>query len=346
MTGPDNCGWRRCALFLRCVQADHLNQPIARFASGDFTALPVTLTVGGALERIRDRGVGEKIIYFYVVDSEGRLVGVVPTRRLLTSPLDSPLTEVMISRVVTIPDTSTVFEVCEMFLMHKFLAFPVVDPQRRIVGVVNVSLFADEVLDLSEKSHLNDVFQTIGLRVAEVQSATPVRAFRLRFPWLVSTLLGGLCCAILTSLFEATLATSLVLAFFLTLVLGLGESVSAQSLGVALQSLHGNAAGWDWFARAVRKEFAVALMLGGTCAVVVGSVAWLWRGSAGAATVIAVSVALAMVMACLIGFTVPMILHRLKLDPRIAAGPLTLALADICTLVFYFSLATVILGRE
>lgn len=328
------------------MQAEHLNQPISRFASEDFTALPLDLTVGGALAQIRERGVGEKIIYFYVVEPDGRLAGVVPTRRLLTAPLDRPLIEVMISRVVTIPDTATVLEACEMFLMHKFLAFPVVDARRRLVGVVNVSLFADEVIDLSEKSHLNDVFQTIGLRVAEVQNATPLRAFRLRFPWLISTILGGICCALLTSFFETTLAASLVLAFFLTLVLGLGESVSAQSLGVAIQSLHGNTPGWAWLGRALRKEFAVALMLGGTCGTIVGLVAWMWRGSGAAALVIAVSITLAMLMACLIGFTVPTLLHRLRLDPRIAAGPVTLALADICTLVFYFSLASFILGRE
>jgi magnesium transporter len=328
------------------VRAEHLNDPIKKFASADFTALPFDLTVGAALARIREHGVSEKIIYFYVVEPDGRLAGVVPTRRLLTAQLDQPLTEVMIARVVAIPEMATVLEACEMFLMHKFLAFPVVDAGRRLVGVVNVSLFADEVFDLSEKSHLNDVFQTIGLRVAEVQTATPVRAFRLRFPWLISTILGGICCALLTSMFETTLATSLVLAFFLTLVLGLGESVSAQSLSVALQSLHGNTAGWSWFTRSVRKEFIVALMLGGSCGLLVGMVAWVWRGNLAASFVIGASIALAMLMACLIGFTVPTLLHRLKLDPQIAAGPVTLALADICTLVFYFSIASSILGRE
>jgi magnesium transporter len=193
---------------------------------------------------------------------------------------------------------------------------------------------------------LNDVFQTIGLRVSEVQNATPARAFRLRFPWLISTILGGICCALLTSVYETTLATSLVLAFFLTLVLGLGESVSVQSLSVALQSLHGTTPGWNWFVRAMRKEFVVALMLGSACGAIVGTVAWLWRGGPAAALVIGVSIALAMLMACLIGFTVPTVLHRLKLDPRIAAGPVTLALADICTLLFYFSLASAILGKE
>lgn len=328
------------------MQTQHLNEPITRFASKNFTALAENLTVGGALAQIRERGVGEKIIYFYVINADGALVGVVPTRRLLTAPLDLPLTEIMIARVVTVPDTATVLEACEMFLLHKFLAFPVVDASRRLVGVINVSFFADEVLDLSEKSRMEDVFQTIGFRVAEVQSASPVRAFRLRFPWLLSTICGGICCALLAARYETTLATSLVLAFFLTLVLGLGESVSAQSLTVAIQSLHGNSPGWNWFARALRKEFAVALMLGSACGLIVGVVAWLWRGNAAAGVVIGGSITLAMLAACLIGLAVPTMLHRLKLDPRIAAGPVTLALADIGTLLFYFNLAKFILGRE
>jgi magnesium transporter len=328
------------------VQAEHLNEPITRLASKDFTALAVDLTVAGALAQIRERGVAEKIIYFYVVDHDGRLVGVVPTRRLLTAALDTPLAQIMIARVVMVPDTATIMEACEMFLLHKFLAFPVVDAQQRLVGVVNVNLFTDEVFDLSEKSHMDDVFQTIGFRVAEVQNASPARAFRLRFPWLLATIGGGICCALLAARYEATLATSLVLAFFLTLVLGLAESVSAQSLTVAIQSLHGREPDRAWFLRAMGKEFLTAVLLGGACGLIVGLVAWLWRGSPSAAAVIGGSITLAMVTACLLGLAVPTILHRLKLDPRIAAGPMTLALADIGTLLFYFNLAKFVLSRE
>lgn len=87
-------------------------------------------------------------------------------------------------------------------------------------------------------------------------------------------------------------------------------------------------------------------MLGSASGLIVGVVAWLWRGSAAAAFVIGGSITLAMLVACLIGLVVPTLLHRLKLDPRIAAGPVTLALADIGTLLFYFNLAKFILGRE
>jgi magnesium transporter len=323
--------------------AEYLNQPVRAFASADFTALGQNLSVGDALAQIRERGVAPGSVYFYVVDAGLRLVGIMPTRQLLTAPLDARLADIMNSRVVTIPDTATVLEACEMFVLHKFLAFPVVDAEQRLMGAVDVNLFTEQVFDLSEKERMDDVFQTIGFHVAEVQNASPVKAFRLRFPWLVATLTAGIVCALMATLFETTLVSSIILAFFLTLVLGLGEGVSAQSVTVTVQALRGRRPDRAWFTRAIRREFVTALMLGGTCGCVVGLITWLWRGSGAAALVIGGSIALSMLIACLIGLTVPTLLHRFKLDPRIAAGPVSLALADIFTLLIYFNLATFIL---
>jgi magnesium transporter len=244
--------------------------------------------------------------------------------------------------VVAIPDTATVLDACELFVLHRFLAFPVVDGQRRLVGLVNVNLFTDEIFDISEKERMDDVFQTIGFRVAEVQNASVLKSFRYRFPWLLATIASGTVCALLAGAYEATLAQSLVLAFFLTLVLGLGESVSAQSLTVTVQGLRGARPGW--FGRAWRKEFPTALLLGGACGLLVGAIVWVWRGAPIAAAVVGGSIVLAMTTACLLGLGVPALLHRLKLDPKFAAGPLVLALADICTLLFYFNIAAYVLG--
>jgi len=325
------------------MKEDYLNQPVGALASTDFTAFDQHLTVAEALTQIRERGVAQQIIYFYVVDAEQRLVGVVPTRRFLVASPDARLDGIMISRMVTIPVTATVLEACEMFLLHKFLAFPVVTAERKLMGVVNVGMFTEKVFDASEKEHMDDVFQRIGFRVTEVQTASPWRAFRLRFPWLIATLGGGICCAMLAGLYEATLATSIILAFFLALVLGLSESVSAQSVTVTVEALHGRKADGTWLRRAVRKEFMTALMLGGMCGSIVCAVAWLWRGNGIAALVIGGSIAVSMLASCLIGVVVPALLHRLKLDPRIAAGPVSLALADIFTLLVYLNLAMFVL---
>jgi magnesium transporter len=242
--------------------ADHLNLPVMTVARKDFTKLREDLTVQEALDSIRRQGLGEKIVYFYVVDDDDRLTGVLPTRRLLTSALDRHLAELMITRVIAIPQTATVMDACDLFILHKFLAFPVVDEQRRIVGLVDVNVFTEEVFDVAKREQWDEVFQTIGFRVSQVRDASPLRAFRFRFPWLTATIGSGTLCALLASGYEATLAKSLVLAFFLTLVLGLGESVSIQSMTVTIQALRSMQPTFRWYVRAFRREVFTAIMLG------------------------------------------------------------------------------------
>ena len=323
--------------------SDHFNQSVLTVARTDVACLSQDLTVQQALDAIRERGVGEKIVYFYAIDDERRLVGVIPTRRLLTSPLNQPLADLMIRRFVAIPHTATVMEACEAFVLHKFLALPVVDDQKRIVGVVDVNLLTDEAFDLAERERMDGLFESIGVRVSQVREASPMLAFRFRFPWLLATIGSGTVCALLASAYEVTLAKSIVLAFFLTLVLGLAESVSIQSMTVAIQALRATEPTVAWYVRALRREAGTAVLLGTAAGSVVASIVWIWRGAGLAAITIGGSIALALGAACFFGLTVPTLLHAFKLDPKIAAGPVTLAFTDISTLLFYFTLATVIL---
>jgi magnesium transporter len=324
-------------------EPEHLQQPVSAVARKDVATLRDDFTVQQAMDAIRQRGLGEKIVYFFVVDSDDCLVGVLPTRRLLTAPLGQRVSDVMISRVVAIPQTATVLEACEAFVLHKFLAFPVVDEQRQVVGVVDVGLLTEEAFDMAERQVTDELFERIGFRVAQVRDASPVRAFRFRFPWLLATIGSGTICALLASAYELTLAKSIVLAFFLTLVLGLGESVSIQTMTVTIQALRGTRPTFAWYVRAFRREVATAVLLGTACGTVVGLIVWLWRGAGLAGFAIGTSILLALCAACFFGLSVPALLHALRLDPKIAAGPVTLAFTDIFTLLFYFSLAALLL---
>lgn len=323
--------------------AEHLNEPVLPYARRDFTTLAQALTVEQALAAIRSQGIGEKVIYFYVIDAGQRLVGVVPTRRLLVAQLHQKLEDLMIRSVYAIPHTATVLDACEFFTLHKFFAFPIIDAARRIVGVVDVSLFTDEVFDIAEREQMDGVFEAIGFRVSQVRDASPLRAFRFRFPWLLTTLISGTFCAFLAGAYKLTLAKSLVIAFFLTMILGLGESVGIQSMTLTIQSLRNHKPTRQWYLSMLRREITTALFLGGVCGVLVGVIVLIWQREAAAAFVIGTSVAFCLCTACVTGLTVPTFLHALKLDPKIAAGPITLALADIFTLLFYFSLAKYLL---
>src|SRR5436190_8574723 len=335
----------------RATGIPDFNSRVIEHARKDFPLLDADMTVGQALERIRSEGVGERVIYFFAIDADKRLVGVLPTRRLLTSPLDTPLREIMVRRVIAIPASASVLDACEFFVLYKFFAFPVVDEHRHVVGVIDASLFAEEILQAGESEDRHrpaapvrdDVFEILGFHLEQIRGASPWRVFRFRFPWLMVTVTAGTICAILAGAFEATLARSLVVAFFLTMVLGLNESVSAQSMSVTIQMLRSAPVTWSWFATALRRELVTAVLLGLSCGSVVAAIVWFWRSDLRSAGAIGGSIALSLVTACLFGLGVPSLLHRLKLDPKIAAGPITLALADICALVLYFTAAHIVL---
>lgn len=328
------------------LQTQVLGQTVRAHARKDFTTLNQSLTVGEAVDAIRQGSGGSGIQYYYVINDDQRLVGVLPLRRLITYPANKPLREVMQARVISIPGSATVMDACEFFVLHRLLAFPVVDEARRVIGVIDVSQFTTEMIDLGGEAPapMDDVFEAIGFRVAQVKGASPVRAFRFRFPWLTATIGSGIICAMLASVFEVTLQQSIILAFCLALVLGLAESVSIQSMTVAIQTLRSVKPTLAWYTRAIRREMQTAVLIGAACGTVVALIVLAWRGDWLAAGVIGAGIAGSHLGACFFGLSVPAGLHALKLDPKIAAGPITLALTDVVTILVYFGLASLVLG--
>jgi magnesium transporter len=298
------------------------------------------LTVNEALGRIRAAGHEQEIHYLYVVDEDNRLVGVVPVRKLLAADPERTVREVMIDDVVAIPDWATVLIASEYFATRRLLAFPVVNAKGELLGVVDVGLFTSDVIDLAKRTY-DDIFQLIGVHGTAQRSTW--MAFRDRFPWLLCNIIGGLIAAFIASRFEHLLREVVVLALFIPIVLALGESVSMQALTLTLQNLTDGPIVWKRLVASLWKEFNTASLLGLGCGIVVGTVVVLWRGQPDVAGAIAGAITLSMIVACLLGVSFPTALHALKADPRIAAGPVVLASADVVTLLFYFGLGTYLL---
>lgn len=316
----------------------NLNDTVTEHMRTDLARLQVDHTVGEALAAIRETPPPTRIVYFYVVDSENRLQGVIPARSLLLSVPETNVRDIMLRSVVAIPDTATVLDACEFFMFHRFLAFPVIDAQRRLIGAIDVELYTDELRDLG--GGLNDeLFQLVGVHLARARRVGILAPFRSRFPWLICNIAGGIACAFLCSLFEADLTNAVALAMFIPVVLSLGESVGIQSLTLSLQALRGKRPSWGIIARKLCSEFLVGGLLGGASGLVVGAVALGWIGKMVLALAILGGITGGVACAAVLGATIPRLLHRLKLDPQVAAGPVALTSADIITLVCYFSFA-------
>lgn len=322
------------------ASASPLQRPVGDFARKDFPLLRAGMRVAEALAVIREQGIGERVVYFYVVDEGEALTGVLPTRRLLTAPLEAVLADVMIRRVVAIPQSASLMDACDLFVLHKFFALPIVDEQRRVVGTIDLGVFTQEMLDLGEPERTEEVFEALGFHLSQLRGASPWRAFRVRFPWLLATIGSGTMGALLAGLFEATLERAIVVAFFLALVLALAESISIQTMTLTLQALRTTRPTLRWFWQALRREASSSGLIGLGCGSTVAVIVLLWRHHAPSAGVLGVSVAGSMFIAGLVGVSIPSLLHGLKLDPKIAAGPISLAATDVLTLLLYFSLAT------
>ncbi len=322
----------------------HLDDRVTEHMKTDVAKLRQDHSIEHSLAAVRELPPEGRIIYFYAVDEHNRLVGIVPTRRLLLADRTSTIKEIMDPVAISISHTATVLEACEFFLLHRYLAFPIVDDENHVLGMVDVELYTDEIFEIDKKQDSDDLFQLIGVHFNQSQQASSFASFKSRFPWLIANICGGILAALITGFYEIELQKAVALALFIPVVLALAESVSIQSVSIALQNLHGPKPTWQAIWLKLTREFGTGVMLGTACAVTVALVALIWLWQPAVSISILGGIMGGVTMAAMIGVAIPNLLHKFKLEPQVAAGPLALALADMVTLVIYFSIARLVLA--
>jgi magnesium transporter len=323
---------------------DILSEPVVNHMTSARPLLREDQTVEEALIQFRATEDLGRVIYFYVVDADNHLKGVVAARKLLKSSLDTKLSTIMSTHLITIGSSATVLEACEFFALHKLLAFPVVDSSRKVLGVVDVELYTAELGELERRQESDDLFQLIGVHLRDATQRSLPQDFRDRFPWLLCNVVGGILSAVIAVAYE-DISTLVVVAPFIALVTALAESVSIQSVTLALQMQHVQAPQWSSFARKIGYELLIGLLLGTACGVTVGVVAWLWQGSFLVGLSLMLGITGGVVASAAIGFALPFVMKLCQRDPQLASGPIALALSDVVTLLFYFNLGRWLLGR-
>jgi len=322
--------------------SDHMQEPALRYARQDFPIIRDSVTVGEALNIIRREGVGERIIYFYIINDAGQLAGIIPTRRLLTSMPEQLIAKLMMTDVVKISHRATVEDACEMFVKHKLFAFPIVDDLNHVRGVIDIGFFSEEKISVAERQKIKDVFELIGFGMAQLRGRSAFGVLRYRLPWLLTIVVSGVISALLASAYQVTLSENLIIVFFMIVVLGLSESVSTQSITVTLERLHFGRPSMTSYCDSLKQEALTTLFLGIVCGAVVGGIAGLWHGTLPVGGTIGGSVLLSIVMAGVMGVTLPTFLHA---HSKIAAGPVTHALTYLTTLLIYLTAAWLILSN-
>lgn len=312
-----------------------------------FIALAEKLTVAEALQQVREQAEeSETINYLFVVDIEGKLVGVLSLRELLFAARTEHLDELMSLNPVSVWLNTPEEEAAELIRRYGFQALPVVDDRMIIQGIITF----DDALDVLEEQGGADLYQVAGIPTSETDDAdimltlAPPRAALKRLPWLIICIFGDMITGGVIKGFEDVLAQVVALTFFVPVLMGSAGNTGTQSLAIAVRGLASGNLHWKAFAGQLWKEGQSGILLGLICGTVTAAAAALWQGSVMLGLAIGLAMMLGLTVSTIIGMIVPVVVHWLKGDPALASGPVITTLADIFSIFVYFVLATSLLG--
>ena len=309
--------------------AGHIMTPNFFVLSGDITAEAAT-------HKIRELIDVEMVFYVYVADDLGKLRGVVSLRQLVATRPETPLRELMASKVYSVHTFTSQEEVARIVTRYNLLAVPVQDEDGVLVGIVTV----DDVIDVIREENTEDMLKLSGTGEVALESNSVWRNLKSRAPWLSVSWIGGLVAVVLLYYLSSGLAQALLLAVFVPIIMGIGGNVATQAATITVRGLATGdiqlRASW----RLLLRELGVSALLGLVFGVLLAAFAWfVFSPSPLLPVVVGSAILLNMLCAAALGTLVPMLFQRLDLDPAIVTGPLLTALVDIISVVSYLLLA-------
>jgi len=305
-----------------------------------FVVLKQNMTVGQAIESIQGQAEAEDIYHLYVVDDRGVLRGLVPMRRLITARQEALLSEIMKTEVISALTDLDQEEVARLVDIYNLAAIPVVDERGRLHGVVTV----DDVIDVIREEASEDVYRMAGTRARHPTYENPGRRFIFRLPWLLILVAAGLINSLILRHFGHTLETITAVTFFIPVILAMAGNVSLQSSSIMVRGLATGEVIHQRFFKVLLGEFSTGLLIGLACGTFVafGSL-FLHVESAKLSMAVGIALFFSISVAAVMGTAMPLMFHRLGVDPAVASGPFVTTLNDIFGLLIYLSVSTALL---
>jgi magnesium transporter len=301
----------------------------------EIAALPIGLTAGEAIERIRQlHDEYEDLSYVYVVDDASRLKGVIYFRDLVFARPGASLDEVMVPEPVSVEAMSDREEVAELAQRYQLFGIPVVDEQGVLLGVVTT----DAVIEAVQDEATEDFAAAVGAGVGETVYTDVTKSFRSRAPWLLLNLVLALLVAFAVENQTGVISSEPVLAALMPIVATLGGNGGNQSLAVMIRSLASDDVPRAQVTSILLRQAGVGLLNGLLLAVAASGLTYVLVDSGvfqsnsaplEVALVVGVACLTNLVIATLAGSAIPLILRRLGLDPALASSILITMITDL-----------------
>lgn len=295
-----------------------------------------------ALNHIRKVGHEAEIVsYIYVTNMRGELVGIVSLKEIILASPDTLLSDITTTEIISVPSEMAQEEVAEILSRYDLYAIPVTDQQNRLLGIITI----DDVLDVIKEEATED-FQKLGgsQPLTEPYFKTSIWSlFSKRIIWLVVLFIGGAYTANVLEHFQSEVDKVIVLSFFIPLLIGTGGNTGSQIVNTLVRALGVGEVTFKDIFRVIKKELTTGLLLGISLGVVAYLRATFMNVEIDVSWVVGVSALLIVLWATFVAAILPLILHRLHVDPAVVSGPLITTLVDGTGLIIYFSIAKLFL---
>ena len=313
----------------------------------EYVSLRPSMTVEEAILRIRRQGVDKETIYTcYVTAKDRTLMGLVTVKDLLLAEDDETVIEdIMLTNLISVTTRTDQEEVAHMFSKYNFLALPVVDGEKRMVGIVTF----DDAMDVMEEEATEDIAMMSGMLPSEKSylKNSVFELFRNRIPWLMLLMVSATFTGLIMNAFEGALAAQIALSAFIPMLMGTGGNSGSQSSVTVIRALSLGELRFRDIGLVLWKEFRTALLCGVSLAVVCFAKIWfidhLLFGNNDITPMVDLVVCLALcvtvIVAKIVGCLLPMAAKAMRLDPAVMASPFISTIVDALSLLVYFLFA-------
>ena len=316
----------------------------------EYVSLRPDMTVAEAIARIRKTGVDKETIYTCYVTRERRLLGTVSVKDLLLcADDDTPISRIMDEHVISVSTLTDQEEVAQLLSKYNFLALPVVDADGRMVGIVTF----DDAMDVLVEETTEDIEKMAGMLPSEKSylRSSPWDLFKHRIPWLMLLMVSATFTGMIITGFESALAAQVVLTAFIPMLMDTGGNSGSQASVTIIRALSLGELRFADLPRVIGKEIGTALLCGVALASLCFAKIMLFDRlvlgntdlTALTAFVVCFTMVVTVLIAKIVGCTLPMAAKKIGFDPAVMASPFITTIVDALSLLVYFGIASALL---
>ncbi|MDO4566064.1 MAG: magnesium transporter [Oscillospiraceae bacterium] len=310
----------------------------------EYVDLKRNMTVEQCFQRIRKTGVDKETIYTcYVTDRNRKLLGLVSVKDLLLASYEDEVGDIMEENVISVTTSDDQELVAQMFGKYDFMALPVVDSENRLVGIITV----DDAIDVMQEEFTEDIEKMAAITPTDKPylRMSVFEIWRVRIPWLLLLMVSATFTGIIITSFESALAAQIALTAFIPMLMDTAGNSGSQASVTVIRALSLGDVEFGDILEILWKEARVSLLCGlSLSAVAFAKLLFLDKVGMGVALVVSITLACTIVLAKLVGCTLPLFSKKLGFDPAVMSAPFITTIVDALSLLIYFQVASLLLG--